>query len=141
MISVVLFIVLGLLLITDFCMYAASGDNAVILAANFLFVTSQVGFLFVYFKYIRKTNRIFLKELFGPGDILMMLCMALVFPLPELIFYLMASYILGIGFAFINFILKRQATIPLAGVMSFVYAGLLTSAILFGYTPFITFTT
>jgi hypothetical protein len=141
MISVLLFAIMGLFLTARFCLYSATTDNELILLSNFLFVVGQLGLLYVYFKFIRNSPKNFFNELFGLGDVLMMICMALVFPLPEYILYLLLSFMLGIMFAFVGHSLRKTATVPLAGIMAFVYIILTVSNLFFDYSPLILFTT
>lgn len=135
MISVFLLGILLALLVFRFYVYGNSNGNQSVLLANFLFITGQVGFLFVYFKFIKNSKQNFLTELFGLGDVILMFCMAFVFPLPALILFFLTSYILGITFCLAYMVRKKNITIPLAGIMSLLYATIILSLLIIGYSP------
>jgi len=137
MISVLLFIALTAALVYKFIFYTALDENTSILLGNYLFIAGQVLFLYIYFSYIRKKQHFF-SQVFGLGDLLMMLCMALAFPLPQLLAYFMLSYALGIAFAICS--RKQATTIPLAGFMGISYTVLLAIQLLFHYSVLTQFT-
>jgi hypothetical protein len=136
MISVMLFALLGILQVCYFTFFTTAETNKTILLSNYLFILGQVLFLYLYFVYIRKKEDFF-SQLFGMGDLFMMLCMALVFPLPQLLIYFLLSFTLGIVFALVR---RKATSIPLAGIMGILFCAILLIQLVFNHSILTQFT-
>lgn len=121
LISVFLFLVLGLVLILQNLLYAAEPEAYSFILSNLLFILGKISLLFFYLRFIRKIDQPIFQTAFGLGDVWMMIALAFVFPLPTLIWFLLSSYIVTLIYA----LLSQQASLPLAGIMSFCMAAIL----------------
>lgn len=139
MISLALLVLVGFLLGLEFIWYNQFDNSHILLLGNYLFITAQLGLLYFYFTRIRQTKHFF-DQVMGWGDIIMILCMALAFPLPQLVLYLLLSYLGGMGFALYYRLKKAEVSIPLAGIMGLVYVLNLVFFYCLGFSPLELFT-
>ncbi len=121
LISVILFVLLAGALLTNYFLFSNEETNNSLLMVNILFVTTQILVLYFYFK-IRKKGASFLESVFGLGDVIMLFCMSFIFPLPQLIVFLLATYFISFILLGLNYLRrKKYLTIPLAGNMGICY--------------------
>jgi len=135
LISVILLVLVGILLGAEFVLYNQFENTRVLLLGNYLFITAQLGLLYFYFTRVRKTRLSFFDQVLGWGDVVMILCMALAFPLPQLVLYFMVSYLAGMAFALFYRLKKTAVSIPLAGIMGLVYVLNLAFFYCTGFSP------
>lgn len=131
MISVYLLVLLGLSLAGGFLIFNMNETNLFLVLSNILFLTGQFLLLYIYFKHIRKYQRSFFDEIIGWGDVIMLMCMAIAFPLPQLVLCLFLSSVSGLVFIALGTKKTKTITVPLAGIMGIFY---ITNLVLFYLT-------